>query len=130
MFPSWRVAANTALFAVEYALAKLWMHYGYRPDYLIGHSMGEFAAAAVAGVFSLRDGLFLTKERGRLMQFSTPEGRMMTLFAGAEKTAEMLRPYGEKIVIGAYNSPEHTVVSGNAEAIEDLARECDHQGPL
>ena len=77
-----------ALFTIEYALAKLWMSWGIRPAAFIGHSIGEFVAAHLAGVFSLQDGLLLISSRGRLMA-EFPSGSMLSVRSGEEK----IKPY-------------------------------------
>ena len=74
-----------ALFALEYALAELWQSWGVAPDIVLGHSVGEYAAACVAGVMSLEDGLALIAERARLMQSVKRRGKMAVVFAPPEK---------------------------------------------
>jgi acyl transferase domain-containing protein len=107
-----------ALFATEYALAQLWMSWGVRPQALIGHSLGEYTAACVAGVFSLEDALALVALRGRLFE-KIPEGKMLNVSLSEAE----LKPYlnGEEFSIAAINHPQACVVSGAAESIERLA---------
>ena len=106
-----------ALFVVEYALARLWREWGIEPDAMIGHSVGEYVAACLAGVFSLEDALALVAERGRLMQ-SLPPGAMLSVEMDETALSERL---GEELSIAAVNGPEQCVASGPASAIEALA---------
>jgi amino acid adenylation domain-containing protein len=105
-----------ALFCLEYALARFWMAAGVRPAGLVGHSVGEFAAAALAGVFSVQDAARLVARRGKLMQ-ALPPGAMLAVRASALEIAERLPP---TLALAADNSPALCVVAGPADAIETL----------
>lgn len=108
------------LFTVEYALAKLWLERGLKPEGMIGHSMGEYAAACLAGVFSLEDALRLVSVRGRLMQ-QTPEGCMTGVLLPEKELAPLLASVG-RISLAAINSPSACVVSGCEPAMLELER--------
>jgi amino acid adenylation domain-containing protein len=115
-----------ALFAVEYALARLWMEWGVRPAALLGHSIGEYVAACLAGVFSLEDALALVTERGRLMQ-EMPEGAMLAVALPEEEVLSLID--GESgLGLAAVNSPRTSVVSGPVEAITELGARLEAQG--
>jgi acyl transferase domain-containing protein/NADPH:quinone reductase-like Zn-dependent oxidoreductase len=111
-----------ALFAVEYALATLWQAWGIRPAAVLGHSVGEYVAACVAGVFPLADGLRLIATRGRLMQGLPSGGGMAAVFASPNVVEGALARQGRGAVlsIAAYNGPENVVVSGEKGALERL----------
>ena len=104
-----------ALFALEYALAQLWLSWGIKPDVVMGHSVGEYVAACVAGVFSLEDGLKLIAERGRLMQSLPQNGSMVAVMASeAEVRAAIASSGSQQLSIAAINGPEQIVISGLA----------------
>jgi amino acid adenylation domain-containing protein len=105
-----------ALFAIEYSLAKLWESWGVRPAAMIGHSVGEYAAACLAGVFSLEDALMLVAQRGALVQ-AQPGGAMLSVRL-PEK--ELLPFLNEDLALAAVNSPHLCVVSGGYDAVAAL----------
>ncbi|WP_051836754.1 type I polyketide synthase [Streptomyces sp. NRRL WC-3742] len=110
-----------ALFSVQYALARLWMRWGVRPAAMAGHSIGEYAAACVAGMFDLKSGVALAAERARLMSELPSGGAMVAVFAGQDQVAEAIRAHSDALAIAAVNGPEHTVVSGAEGPLEEVA---------
>ncbi len=116
--------AQPALFTVEYALARLWMSWGVQPAALIGHSIGEYVAACLAGVFSLEDALSLVAARGALMQ-QLPAGAMLAVGLPELQAPSLL---GADLCLAAVNGPEQLVVSGPLPAIEALECELLRQG--
>lgn len=113
--------AQPGIFAVSYALAQVWMSYGIQPRAMIGHSVGEFVAACLAGIFTLEEGLRLVALRGKLMQ-DLPAGSMMAVRAPAEELASKLP---DDIAIAAVNSVALCVVSGPTGSIEQLQQELE-----
>jgi myxalamid-type polyketide synthase MxaB len=107
-----------ALFTLEYALAELWQSWGIKPDMVLGHSIGEYVAACIAGAFSLEEGLRLIAERGRLMQRLPKAGEMVIVFADQVRVAQILAPYAEHVAIAAVNGPANTVISGAQAAMQ------------
>ena len=116
--------AQPALFIIEYALAKLWISWGIQPQAMIGHSIGEYVAATLAGVFSLPDALKLVALRGRLMQ-QCPTGAMLSVGMSAAKLQPLLT---NNLVIAAYNAPKLCVVSGTEAEIAQLETNLNQQG--
>lgn len=114
--------SQPALFAIEYALAQLWKERGIEPNYVIGHSLGEYTAACVSGVFTLRDTVKLVAHRSRLMQALPPNGSMMAVMSSATEMEPYLRPWRDCMAIAAYNGPREIVVSGEREAISQLQK--------
>ncbi|WP_082022569.1 type I polyketide synthase [Mycolicibacterium setense] len=110
--------AQPAIFAVEMGLARLWQSWGIEPDVVLGHSVGQYAAACVAGVFSLEDGARLMAERGRLFGSLPEGGRMVAVFADP-KHVEQIAGEFPRVSVGAYNGP-NTVLSGPGEDLEQI----------
>ncbi|MGA9769875.1 MAG: beta-ketoacyl synthase N-terminal-like domain-containing protein, partial [Blastocatellia bacterium] len=111
-----------AIFAIEYALAMLWMNWGVRPQAMIGHSIGEYVAACLAGVFSLEDALALVAARGQLMQ-KLPAGLMLAVQL---PESELKRLLGSKLSIASVNGPSLCVVSGAVDAVAGFEKELDY----
>ncbi len=106
------------LFTIEYALAKLWIHWGVQPKAMIGHSLGEYVAACVAKVLSLEDALKLVASRSQLMQ-GMATGAMLSVPLSAERIRQDIQSLKLAVEIAAENSPALCVVSGSKDAIED-----------
>jgi acyl transferase domain-containing protein/acyl carrier protein len=104
--------SQPGLFAIEYALAVLWRSWGIEPAVVLGHSVGEYVAACVAGVYSLADGLKLIARRGRLMQAVAGNGAMAAVHAPEDRVREALRGLEQRVAIAAINGPESLVISG------------------
>ncbi|MDX8399737.1 MAG: type I polyketide synthase, partial [Gallionellaceae bacterium] len=108
------------LFAIEYALTRLWQSWGVRPDAMLGHSVGEYAAACAAGVFSLADAINLIAERGHLMQTLCEPGGMVSLQLSEPEVLDVIRPWTGEVAVASLNGPHNTVVSGNQLALTAL----------
>ncbi|OKH15930.1 type I polyketide synthase [[Limnothrix rosea] IAM M-220] len=112
------------LFAVEFGIAQLWLSWGVAPDFCMGHSVGEYVAACLAGVFSLEDGMKLITARGKLMQNLPSNGGMAAVFA--DKT--VILPYlSENLTVGAENG-SHLVLSGQTPSLEKSLTQLQSQG--
>jgi acyl transferase domain-containing protein len=114
----------TALFAVEYALAKLWQSWGVHPEAMLGHSSGEYVAACLAGVFDLADAIDTVALRGQLID-RLPEGAMLAVNLAEQDAA---RYAGDDLDVAAVNGPEQTVLSGPAAAVEAARTALDADG--
>ena len=105
-----------ALFVIEHALASSWMDWGVEPDAMLGHSIGEYVAACLAGVFTLEDALAVVAARGRLMQEMAPRA-MLAVPLGEDEIAPLL---GDGLSLAAVNAPGMCVVSGTFDAVAEL----------
>ena len=117
-----------ALFVLAVALAELWRSWGIVPDVVIGHSAGELAAAFVAGVISLEDGLRLIAARGRLMHELPARGRMISIQASEPEVAERVASHARWVAIAAVNGPDQIVISGEPSRVESIAASFEREG--
>ncbi len=120
--------AQPALFAFEYAMAALWRSWGIEPAAVIGHSLGEYVAACVAGAFSLPDAVRLIGERTRLIRALPDDGMMAAVLAPEEEVQGMLQPHRRQAAIAAVNGPRHTVISGHRQAVGAVLEEMKRRG--
>lgn len=118
------IIAQPAIFTIEYALAQLWMSWGIRPQAMLGHSVGEFVAACLAGIFSLEDALTLVSARGRMMQ-EIPTGGMLSVRL---PEAEISLRLNGHLSLAAVNSPLLCVVSGPFDALQDFEQQLTNEG--
>jgi malonyl CoA-acyl carrier protein transacylase/acyl carrier protein len=117
-----------ALVALEYALAQLWRSWGIEPVCVLGHSVGEYAAACIAELYSLEDGLRLIAARARLMQGVSGQGAMSAALAAEERVRPALAGLDSRIRIAALNAPENTVISGYADAVREAGKRLAERG--
>jgi amino acid adenylation domain-containing protein len=113
--------AQPALFAVEYALARLWLSWGLQPAAMVGHSLGEYVAACIAGVFSVEDAMMIVTARARAMDGCSP-GAMLAVRTDPQQLTRLL---GADVGIAATNAPDLTVVSGSINAIGKLEEQLE-----
>jgi acyl transferase domain-containing protein len=107
-----------ALFALEYALAQTWIAWGVSPAMVMGHSVGEYVAACIAGVFSLEDGLKLIEARGRLMSALPRHGAMAAVMASQLRVSQLMLDWRGELGIAAVNGPQNIVISGRDSAVD------------
>ncbi|GAX39733.1 beta-ketoacyl synthase [Tolypothrix sp. NIES-4075] len=117
-----------ALFALEYALVQLWKSWGIHPSAVMGHSVGEYVAATVAGVFTLEDGLKLISERARLMQSLPTGGEMVAVFASPAFIRKLHEIDNNKVSFAAYNGLQNTVISGEAQFVQAICTQLEAAG--
>ncbi len=115
-------------FAIQYALTVYWQSLGVEPDMIAGHSLGEVAAAHAAGALNLEDALKVIYHRGRLQQRTDGDGGMLAVGLSASDIAAYIEPYGERLCIGAINSPGAVTLSGDLEAIATLSETLEDEG--
>ena len=117
-----------ALFSLEYALARLWQSWGVRPGVAMGHSVGEYVACCVAGVFSLEDAIHMIAARASLMQDLPRDGSMVAVFAAEDQVAERIADLASEISIAAINAPQQTVISGSHAGIDKAVARLEADG--
>ena len=116
-----------ALFALEYGLAELWKSWGIEPSVVLGHSVGEYTAACVAGLFSLEDGLKLIATRGRLMQGLPAGGQMVAVFCDEDRVRQAIAPFSKSVSVATINGPQNVVISGVGEQVQEVVKGLEGQ---
>ena len=120
--------AQPALFSLEWGLWELWKSWGLEPDAVMGHSLGEYVAATVAGVMSLEEGLSLVAERGRLMQALPRDGEMASVDGARAAVLRLLSGRENEVSIAAENGPDQLVLSGRTSAIKAIRSVLENEG--
>lgn len=117
-----------AIFSIQVSLAALWRSWGAKPAAIIGHSLGEIAAAHVAGVLSLEDAALACCERSRLMHRTSGTGRMAAVGLAQAELLKRISPWGERVSIAVVNSPTSCALSGESDAILEISRTLEADG--
>ncbi|MBF0450082.1 MAG: SDR family NAD(P)-dependent oxidoreductase [Candidatus Magnetomorum sp.] len=113
--------AQPAIFFIQVALSELWKSWGVYPSAIVGHSVGEIAAAHVAGVLSLEDALRVTFHRSRLQQRTAGKGKMLAVGLSMAEMEELLKNYSSLVSVGAVNSPDSVTLSGDTKSLEAIS---------
>ena len=119
--------SQLALFSLEYALYQMWCAWGVTPAFVMGHSLGEYAAACAAGVMSVEDALAIVALRGPLAAALPDKGRAAAVWARPEQVAPIVAKFARELAIAAYNAPERLLVSGSERALNAALRELEQQ---
>ncbi|NOY17301.1 MAG: acyltransferase domain-containing protein [Gammaproteobacteria bacterium] len=117
-----------ALFALEYSLARMWISWGIKPDAVLGHSLGEYVAACIAGVFTLEQALELVIARARIMGGLPKGGAMAAVMTGEDKIKMLLAEHHEQVAIAAYNGPALLTLSGEQQALDKILGTLEIEG--
>ncbi len=116
------------IFALQVALAALWQSRGIKPDAIVGHSVGEVAAAYIAGAFDLTTALKIIYFRGHCMKFADKDGRMAAVGLGHDDIEKVIKPYLGKVSISAINSPNSVTLSGDENALTEISEKMEKEG--
>jgi acyl transferase domain-containing protein/acyl-coenzyme A synthetase/AMP-(fatty) acid ligase/NAD(P)-dependent dehydrogenase (short-subunit alcohol dehydrogenase family)/acyl carrier protein len=120
--------AQPALFAIEYALARMWQCWGIEPAAVIGHSIGEYAGACIAGIFELNDAVKLVAARGRLLQSLPQNGSMSAVLALVSEVQDAIDNHAGAVSVAAVNAPRNVVISGERTALEEVRKRLTAKG--
>ena len=116
------------LFAMEVSLTEMWKSWGIEPSIVLGHSIGEYAAACAAGVFSIEEGLKLVARRAALTQALCRNGAMLFVLAGPDRVAELVARHAGAVSIAAVNGPRQVVISGESRAVQEIGAALEGSG--
>lgn len=122
------VYAQPLIFSIEYALYRMWESWGVTPFAVLGHSIGEFAAAVAASVMSLSDAVKLVATRGRLMHSAPGEGTMGTIFADEMTVLSLIEKHLDEVSIAAVNAESSVVISGEKVIVDDILKQAGKEG--
>ncbi len=120
--------AQAAIFALQVGLSALWKSWGVEPDAVLGHSVGEMAAAYIAGALSLEDALRINYHRGRTMDVESAKGAMLGAGISAAEAEQLIAGFGDDISIAAINSPASVTLSGDPDALQSIAKSLEERG--
>lgn len=119
--------AQPALFALQIALVALWKSYGIEPQAVLGHSIGEIAAAFAAGILSFEDAITLVFQRSRLQEQTAGLGRMLAVDLSEQEALVIVAPYGDRVSLASLNAPGSVTLSGEVQALEEIAQALQKQ---
>ncbi|MDZ7269350.1 MAG: SDR family NAD(P)-dependent oxidoreductase [candidate division KSB1 bacterium] len=122
------IYTQPAMFSLQYALTQLWLSWGLQPAVVMGHSLGEFMAAHLAGMYRLEDAVKLVATRGLITQDLPAVGKMASVQAGEARVRQVLAPHGDKVCIAAINGPDSVVISGITENVEQVLQQFEREG--
>ncbi len=122
------IYTQPAMFSLQYALTQLWLSWGLEPAVVMGHSLGEFMAAHLAGMYSLEDAVKLVATRGLITQDLPAVGKMASVQTSEERVRQALAPHGDKVCIAAINGPDSIVISGIKENVEAVLEQFERAG--
>jgi acyl transferase domain-containing protein/NADPH:quinone reductase-like Zn-dependent oxidoreductase/acyl carrier protein len=120
--------AQPAIFALQVGLAELWKSWGIEPAAVVGHSVGEIAAAHVAGALRLEDAVRVIFHRGRCMDLASSKGRMLAVGCSIQEAARAIQGYEDRVSLAAINSPSSATLSGDPQALEEISQSLSASG--